>query len=114
MRPAAGAPPSTRAPATAACPLAPPHPPHPPPRCRPALTTPPPRQLPAPAAYVLAYEVLFGQGLREQGPAERAVLRARGALKAALSELLRRAGAKVGGVAGGGLGESSSGAVHRA
>ena len=52
-------------------------------------------QLSAATAYVLAYEALFGQGLRQQGPAERTVMRARPALKQALEGLLREAGAKV-------------------
>jgi hypothetical protein len=53
-------------------------------------------QLPPAAAYVLAYEALFGQGLREQGPAERAVMRARPAMREELQRLLQEAGAKVG------------------
>lgn len=50
-------------------------------------------QLTPAVAYVLIYEILFGQGLREQGPAERAALRAKAALKAALRALLSEAGA---------------------
>ena len=55
------------------------------------------RRLPRPAALVLAYDLLFGQGLRPVGPAERALLRAEGALRAAVAE----------GGGGGGGGEKS-------
>jgi len=44
---------------------------------------------------VLAYEVVFGQGLREQGPAERAVLRFKGELRAELKRRVAKAGVKV-------------------
>mmetsp|Transcript_40301 Transcript_40301/g.89498 ORF Transcript_40301/g.89498 Transcript_40301/m.89498 type:complete len:538 (+) Transcript_40301:127-1740(+) len=48
--------------------------------------------------YVLAYELLLGQGLRGQhgrpGPAEMAVLRMRSQLKGALSDLMREKGAQ--------------------
>lgn len=43
------------------------------------------RRLPRPAALVLAYDLLFGQGLRPVGPAERALLRAEDALRAAVA-----------------------------
>ena len=56
-----------------------------------------PPQLPAAAAYVLAYEALFGQGMREQGPAERAVMRARADMRSELARLISAAGAQVGG-----------------
>ena len=42
-------------------------------------------RLPRPAALVLAYDLLFGQGLRPVGPSERALLRAEGALRAAVA-----------------------------
>lgn len=45
------------------------------------------------AAFVLAYEELFGQGLRATGPAERAVKAAVPALKSALATLLKARGA---------------------
>jgi len=44
------------------------------------------QRLPRPAALVLAYDLLFGQGLRPVGPAERALLKAEGALRAAVEE----------------------------
>jgi putative methyltransferase len=39
------------------------------------------------AAYVLVYELLFGEGLKPYGPAERAVLAASDALRAALAAM---------------------------
>lgn len=44
-------------------------------------------RLPRPAALVLAYDLLFGEGLRPVGPAERAMLRAEGCLRDALHRL---------------------------
>ncbi|KAI8463734.1 MAG: S-adenosyl-L-methionine-dependent methyltransferase [Monoraphidium minutum] len=51
-------------------------------------------ELPPAVAYVLAYEALFGQGMREKGPAERAVMGARGAMREELARLVKEAGAE--------------------
>ncbi|KAF8073135.1 NSUN5 [Scenedesmus sp. PABB004] len=51
-----------------------------------------PRLSPA-AAYVLTYELLFGEGFRGKGPAEAAVLARQAALRAELAGLLAQAGA---------------------
>ncbi|KAL4452334.1 hypothetical protein ABPG75_007996 [Micractinium tetrahymenae] len=50
------------------------------------------RGLTQPVAYVLAYELLFGEGVRPTGPAERAVLQRKADLQAALQRLLGAAG----------------------
>ena len=63
------------------------------------------QRLPRPAALVLAYDLLFGQGLRPVGPAERALLRAEDALRAAVA-------AASGGEAG--RGEEGHGGAARA
>ena len=49
-------------------------------------------QLPAATAFVLCYELLFGEGLRQKGPAERAVLGALPSLRAAVAALQQAAG----------------------
>ena len=49
-------------------------------------------QLPAATAYVLCYELLFGEGLRQKGPAERAVLGALPSLRARVAALQQAAG----------------------
>ena len=49
-------------------------------------------RLPPATAYVLCYEVLFGEGLRQKGPAERAVVAALPALQAELAALQQEAG----------------------
>ena len=43
-------------------------------------------------AYVLCYEVLFGEGVRPHGPAERAILKQKEALQAAFNELEQNGG----------------------
>jgi len=48
--------------------------------------------LPPAAAYVLCQDLLWGQGLHPQGPAERAVLKVENALRENLDKLLRDAG----------------------
>ena len=63
------------------------------------------QRLSRPAALVLAYDLLFGQGLRPVGPAERALLRAEDALRAAVA-------AASGGEAG--RGEEGHGGAARA
>ena len=89
--------------------------PPPPPAAAAAPPPPPPplsgsqvaQRLPRPAALVLAYDLLFGQGLRPVGPAERALLRAEGALRAAV------AGGGAGGGGGGGGGGGAANAAAR-
>ena len=49
-------------------------------------------QLQPETAYVLVYEVLFGEGLRRRGPAERAVMAAKGDLKRLLQDIQVQAG----------------------
>ena len=50
-------------------------------------------QLQPETAYVLVYEILFGEGLRRRGPAEKAVMAAKGDLKALLQDIKMQAGA---------------------
>ena len=49
-------------------------------------------QLQPETAYVLVYEVLFGEGLRRRGPAERAVMAAKGDIKMLLEDIKIQAG----------------------
>eukprot|EP00879_Flechtneria_rotunda_P027154 GHRR01029028.1.p1 GENE.GHRR01029028.1~~GHRR01029028.1.p1 ORF type:complete len:363 (+),score=144.53 GHRR01029028.1:78-1166(+) len=58
---------------------------------RPVLSPAKMSQLTSSAAYVLAYELLFGQGFRTKGPAENAVLQQQDRLQNALQELLQSA-----------------------
>ncbi len=46
-------------------------------------------------AYVLMYELLLGQGLRDHGPAEKVVVGMQQALESQLSSMMKKAGAKV-------------------
>eukprot|EP00955_Chlamydomonas_euryale_P009015 96364-Chlamydomonas_euryale.AAC.2 len=71
-------------------------------------------QLSAPAAYVLVYELLLGQGLGGGGrgmlgPAERAVLRHRSELKAAMATLRAKHGGRSGFGSGSGGSDGSGG-----
>lgn len=49
-------------------------------------------------AYVLTYELLIGEGLHQRGRAERALLKHKAALQAALKELMAERGARVRGL----------------
>ena len=50
-------------------------------------------QLQLETAYVLVYEILFGEGLRRRGPAEKAVMAAKGDLNTLLQDIKTQAGA---------------------
>ena len=50
-------------------------------------------QLQPETAYVLVYEVLFGEGLRRRGPAEKAIMAAKGDLNTLLQDIKTEAGA---------------------